>query len=318
LLAGLLNEALTMSNSTPSPLQALSDGLASAVAHAARSIVSVHARPRLPSTGVHWRDGVIVTTEGTVRRPDGITVTLPDGQTVPATLQGKDAGTDLAVLRIATGLLPVADIASSTLRPGNLVLALGRLDDSGPRTSFGAVSSIGGPYRSWKGGEIDWRLQSGLTIYPGFGGGPLVDVVGAVHGVNSGALSRPLATTIPVRTVERTLAALLAKGYVARGYLGAALQPVRFSEAATKRLALPQRAGLVILDVDPDGPAAAGGLLLGDVVVGVSGQPIETPEDLLKLLGGDMVGRTLRLDLVRGGARTTMELLVGERPRRTA
>jgi S1-C subfamily serine protease len=307
-----------MSADSPGPLQALSEALAEAVERAGRAVVSVHARPRLPSTGVHWRDGLIVTTDGTIRRPDGIQVTLPDGRTVGATLQGRDPGTDLAVLRIEPGLLPVAAIAATTLKPGHLVLALGRIDESGPRTSFGAVSSVGGAWRSWKGGEIDWRLQSSVTIYPGLGGGPLVDVEGRVHGINSGGLSRTMATTIPVRTVERVLGALLARGYVARGYLGAALQPVRFSPAARQRIGLVHEGGLVVLEVDPDGPAAVGGLMLGDVLTSANGQQLHSPDDLLRLLAPDMVGRTLALDLVRGGARAAAELLIGERPRRSA
>jgi S1-C subfamily serine protease len=307
-----------MSSHTPGPLQALSDALAEAVERSARAVVAVHARPRLPSSGVHWRDGIVVTTDGTVRRAEGITVTLPDGKSVDATLVGRDPGTDLAVLRIPAGALPVAQLATEPLSPGHLVLALGRLDESGPRSSFGAVSSTGGAWRSWKGGEIDARLLSDLTIYPGLGGGPLVDVSGRVHGINSGGLSRGLATTIPARTVERVLGALLTRGYVARGYLGAALQPVRFSEAARKRIGLGEAGGLVVLEVDPDGPASAGGLMLGDVVVAANERRLESPEDLLRLLSADMVGCTLKLDLVRGGAKAAVELLVGERPRRSA
>lgn len=307
-----------MSSNSQGLLQALSDALAEAVERSARAVVTVHARPRLPSSGVHWRDGFVVTTDGTIRRTDGITVTLPDGKSVGATLQGRDPGTDLAVLKIPAGELPVADVATGTLTPGHLVLALGRLDESGPRSSFGAVSSVGGAWRSWKGGEIDARLQSDLTIYPGLGGGPLVDVAGKIHGINSGGLSRGLATTIPVKTVERVLSALLTKGYVARGYLGAALQPVRFSESARKRIGLNDAGGLVVLEVDPDGPASVGGLLLGDVVIAANGELLEGPEDLLRLLKPEMVGRTLKLDLVRGGVKSSAELLVGERPRRTA
>src|SRR5258705_18821 len=181
-----------------SSIAALSDGLADAVAAAGASLVAVHARPRLPSTGVHWKDGVVVTTEGTVRQDEDITVTLPDGKRIAATLAGRDRGTDLAVLRIPTGSLPVPKLGDpAALRPGNLVLALGRLDEGGARAAFGAVSATGGKWRSWKGGEIDRWLQSDLTIYPRLGGGPLVDPTRRVHAVDSRAVSRPLATTIP-------------------------------------------------------------------------------------------------------------------------
>ena len=242
---------------TRTSLATFSDELADAAAAAGAAIVAVHARPRLPSTGVHWQDGLVVTTDGTIRRQEDITVTLPDGRNVPATLAGRDRGTDLAVLRIPAGSLPIARLGdSSTLRPGNLVLALARLGDDGPRVSFGAVSSVGGPWRCWKGGEIARRLQSDLTIYPGFGGGPLVDAAGRIHGINSGGLSGALATTIPNETVDHVLKRLLEHGYVARGWLGAAMQPVRFSAEISKRLGLSHDGGLIILGVEADGPAA--------------------------------------------------------------
>jgi S1-C subfamily serine protease len=297
-------------------LSAFSDQLADAVERAASSVVSVHARPRLPSTGVHWRDGVVVTTDGTVRRDQGIEVTLPDGKRIPAELAGRDPGTDLAVLRIAPGRLPTAQLGDpAALRPGHLVLALGRSGDAGPRVAFGAVSATGGKWRSWKGGELDLWLQSDLTVYPGLGGGPLVAPDARVLGINSGALSRPLATTIPVRTVERALDQILTKGYVARGWLGAAMQPVRFSAAMRTRPGIGHEGGLVILSVEPEGPASHAGLLVGDVIVALDGHPTGHPDQVLELLAGDVVGRNLAVELVRGGRSERAELLVGERPR---
>ncbi len=296
-------------------LTTLSDQLADAVAQAGAAVVAVHARPRLPSTGVHWRDGIVVTTDGTVRREEDLTVTLPDGAAAPATLVGRDRGTDLAVLRVKAGLLPVARLGdAATLRPGHLVLALARLDDAGPRAAFGAVSAVGGRWRCWRGGEIDRLLQSDLVIYPGFGGGPLVDAQGRIHGINSGGLSRSLATTIPATTVDRVLTQLVERGYVARGWLGAAMQPVRFNPAAQQRLGLAHEGGLVVIAVEPEAPAALAGLLVGDVIVAVDHQPVDDPEQMLEVLAGDVVGKTLHLDLVRGGARATADVLVGERP----
>jgi S1-C subfamily serine protease len=297
-----------------STLTALSDQLADAVAKAGASLVAVHARPRLPSTGVHWRDGIVVTTEATVRRDREIDVTLPDGSRASATLAGRDRGTDLAVLRIPQGRLPVASIGDPAgLQPGHLVLALARLDGTAPRAAFGAVSATGGRWRCWKGGEIDRLVQSDLYLYPGFGGGPLVDASGRVHGINSGGLSRPLATTIPVETVNRVVDQLLQRGYVSRGWIGAAMQPVRFDEATRGRL---QRdGGLLLLSIEPDAPAARAGLLVGDVIVAIDGAPIDHPDHLRDRLAGDVVGSSLKLELVRGGALVTSDVVVGERPR---
>jgi S1-C subfamily serine protease len=305
---------------TRTSLAILSDQLADAAASASDSIVAVHARPRLPSTGIHWQDGVLVTTDGTIRRESDITVTLADGRTLPATLAGRDRRTDLAVLKIAAGSLPTARLGDpASLRPGHLVLGLARLGEGGPRVSFGAVSAVGGRWRCWKGGELDRLLQSNLALYPGFGGGPLVDATGQIHGINSGGLSRAFATTIPVETVNRVVGQLLERGYVARGWLGAAMQPVRFNPAAQRRLGLDTDSGLVILTVEPDGPAASSGLLVGDVIVKLGGRPIENVEDLVDALGAsDVVGRTFNLDLVRGGERIKADVVIGERPRRSA
>jgi S1-C subfamily serine protease len=302
-----------------SSLARLSDQLADAVDRASASIVAVHARPRLASTGVHWRDGLVVTTDATVRHDRNLRVTLPDGSAADATLVGRDRGTDLAVLRIAAGRLPVPAFGDpATLRPGHLVLALARLDGGGPRAAFGAVSATGGRWRCWKGGEIDLQLQSDLDLYPGFGGGPLVDVDGRIHGINSGGLSRPLATTIPVGTVDRVLGQLVERGYVARGWLGAALQPVRFGPVERQRMGVTQDGGLLVLSVEPDGPAASGGMMVGDVLVAVAGQAIDRPEQVLEALAGDVVGRSLVFDARRGGAPARLEILIGERPRRQA
>jgi S1-C subfamily serine protease len=305
---------------TRTSLAILSDQLADAAANAGQFIVAVHGRPRLASTGIHWQDGVVVTTDGTVRRDSDITVTLPDGREQPATLAGRDRRTDLAVLRIPSGSLGTARLGDpASLKPGHLVLALARLGQGGHRVSFGAVSAVGGRWRSWKGGEIDRLLQSSLTLYSGFGGGPLVDATGQIHGINSGGLSRAFATTIPVETVNRTVRQLLERGYIARGWLGAAMQPVRFNPAAQQRLKLDSDSGLVVLSVEPDGPAASAGLLVGDVIVKLGGQPIEDTEDLVDALGAsDVVGRTFNLDLVRGGELVKADVLIGERPRRSA
>ena len=294
----------------------LSNQLAGAVERGAESIVAVHARPQLASTGVHWRDGLVVTTNGTVRRDRDITMTMPNGKRIEATLQGRDPSTDVAVLRIATGVLPVATLGDAgALRPGHLVLALARLDDTGPRAAFGAVSVVGGAWRPWGGGEIDRLILSDVNLYPGFGGGPLVDPSGQVLGINSGRLSRPYATTLPAETVNRVIGQLASRGYVRRGYLGATMQPVELQQQLRSRLGLDRGGALLVVSIEPDGPSAAGGLLVGDVIMAIAGRPVAEPEDVLKALDGDTVGRTLPLELVRGGRLEQVEVLIGERPR---
>jgi S1-C subfamily serine protease len=305
-----------MSHPHSQTLLDLSDQLARAVERGAESIVAVHARPQLASTGVHWREGLLVTTNGTVRRDQDIGVTLPDGKRLGAALQGRDPSTDLALLRIPGGALPVATPGDAgALKPGNLALALARLDETGPRAAFGAVSVVAGTWRPWGGGEIDRLLQSDINLYPGFGGGPLVDAAGQVLGINSGRLSRLYTTTLPVETVNRVIDQLASHGYVRRGYLGAAMQPVRLQQQLRSRLGIDREGGLLVSTIQADGPSAAGGLLLGDVIIGIGGNPVAEPEDVLKVLNGDTAGRTLAFELVRGGRLETVEVLIGERPR---
>ena len=141
-------------------LLSLSNDLAAAVERAARAVVTVHARPRLPSTGVLWRPGIVVTAEHTVRVDEEIRVTWSDGRAAPATLVGRDPGTDLAVLRIGESDPTTAEIGDSAeLKVGHLVLAVGY----GPRASWGVVSAVGGAWRTGRGGEVD-RLEAGVVV----------------------------------------------------------------------------------------------------------------------------------------------------------
>ncbi len=299
-----------------SSLTEISDQLAEAVSSAAASIVAVHARPRLASTGVHWRDGVIVTTDATVKRTDDIAVTLPSGERVSATLAGRDPGTDLAALRIPVGRLPIAArSAAADLRPGHLVLALARTGNDGPQATFGVVSSVGEAWRTWRGGTLDRRVQSDVELYPGFGGGPLVTAHGTIAGINSGGMSKPLCVTIPDTTIDRILDSILNRGYVARGWLGASMQTVRFSESATAKLGFDGQGGLVVLDVEHDSPAAHGGVMIGDVLVRIDETRITRHDDVMAFLGSDRVNTTVQLQVVRGGAVVMVPVVIGERPR---
>jgi S1-C subfamily serine protease len=299
-----------------STLSDLSSQMADAVSAVGASVVAVHARPRLASTGVHWRDGIIVTTDATVKRPDDISVTLPNGQRVSATLAGRDPGTDLAALRIPTGLLPVAPrAAAADLHPGHLVLALARTGGDGIQATFGAVSAVGPAWRTWRGGTLDRRVQSDLALYPGFGGGPLVTAHGGVAGINSGGMSKPLCVTIPDTTIDRILDAVMNRGYVARGWLGASMQTVRFSDSATQKLGFDGRGGLVVLDVEHDSPAAHGGMMIGDVIVMIDDKRITQHDEVMVFLGGERVGTTVQMHVVRGGSVVVLPVVIGERPR---
>jgi len=293
-------------------LVSLSNDLASAVERAARAVVTVHARPRLPSTGIVWRSGLVVTAEHTVRLESDLRVTWTDGQSAAATLVARDPGTDLAVLRVEESGRPAAELGdSSALRAGHLALAVGY----GPRASWGVISATGGPWRTWRGGDVDRLLRVDLVLYPGFSGGPLVDASGAVVGVVTSGLSRQLELAVPATTVSRVVDELVSRGRVSRGYLGVGLQPVALTEAF-KRLAPGAGLGLMIVSLEPEGPAARAGLLLGDVLTALEGTPLHDPGDVTVAIAGRPVGSAVRVSLIRAGSPLDVSVTVGERPSR--
>ena len=294
-------------------LAALSDDLAGAVERAARSTVAIHARRRIPSSGTAWRPGVIVAASHTIAREDEISLTLPDGRTAPATLAGRDETTDLAVLRTEAALTPVERADAGALRVGNLVLAVGRPGQS-VTASLGVLSAVGAEWRTWQGGRIDRFLRLDLSIYDGFSGGPLVEAGGRALGLNTSGLARGMALTIPGSTVDHVADLILSGGRLTRGYLGLASQPVRLPEGLRQGLNLGSDFGLVIVNVEPDGPADRAGVLLGDILVALDGAPVSEPADVLAALGPDRVGRPIAARLLRAGQPTEVTITVGSRP----
>src|SRR5437870_2596831 len=203
-----------------SQLAALSNELAAAVKQVEGHVVAVHARPRFSSSGVLWRPGVLVTAEHTVRREEEITVTLPDGTNQPATLAGSDPGTDVAVLKTNwAGGRPVAQNVADPA-PGNLVLSLGRSEDSGVNATMGIVSAVSGTWRTWRGGRLDRYIRLDLTLYPGSSGGVVVNTAGEAIGIATSALSRIAGLAIPASAIDRVVDQILAHGKVTRGYPG--------------------------------------------------------------------------------------------------
>ncbi len=290
-----------------STLSALSNDLAAAVERGGRAVVAVHGRQHMPSSGVLWRQNVVVTAEHALKREEEITITLPDGRNVPATLAGKDSGTDLAVLKLEASDAGAAELGDGAgLKPGHVVVALGRSSERGVNASLGVISGLSGPWRTWRSGHVDQLIRLDVALYPGFSGGPLIDVDGRVLGVNTSGLSRVMPVTIPISTVNRVVQDLLETGRVARGYLGVGMHPVRLPEG---------RSGVIVIDVQADGPAGRAGLLIGDVLLKLNGAAITDTDDVHANLGPASVGNKLKASIVRGGQDKEIEIIVGERPK---
>jgi len=292
-------------------LLALSNDLAAAVERAGRAVVGVNARARLGSTGVHWRGGLIVTADHTVQADEEITVTRPDGRAVAATVAGRDPSIDLAVLKIEAPDVETAEVSTDAARVGHIVLALG----AGPRASWGVVSAIGARRGARSAaGEL---LHLDLTLYPGFSGGPLVDVQGRVVGINTSGTSRHLQLAIPAAAVNRVVDELVRRGRIPRAYLGVSTQPVRLPDALRQRMDLAQQTAVIVVEVQPSSPAASAGLLIGDVIVSLGGIRITDPTDLKTVLRPDRVGESIIVSVLRGGEPRDLPVNVGERSRRS-
>ena len=289
-------------------LAALSNELAGAVEKTGKAVVAVHARPRFASSGVFWRPGIVVTAEHTIRREEEITVTLPDGTNAPATLAGADPGTDVAVLKVEGSTHPPVARAAADPVPGHLILAIARSEDSGVNATMGIVSAVSGSWRTWRGGRLDRYIRLDLTLYPNSSGGVVVTTTGEAIGIATSTLSRIAGVAIPGSTIDRVVDEILARGSVSRGYLGVGLQPVELPD---------RRTGLIVLSLEPDGPAAKAGVLIGDILISLGGANVGDTEDIQSLLERHRVGAGVEGEFLRGGTSRNATIVIGERPRRS-
>ena len=289
-----------------------SNSLTSAVEKGGQSTVLVDARKRYPASGIAYAADLVLTADHVVTRDD-IRVLTPDGKTVSASVAGRDPGTDLALLRLSEKALKPASLAKADAKVGQLVLALGRPTPAGMQASWGIVTAIGGPVRTARGGLLDEYLQTETTSYPGFSGGPLVDSEGDVLGLNTSGLTHGSALTLPAKFAWRIADALAKHGSVKRGYLGVRSQVVDLPEAAKTNLKRDQVSGLLVAWLESGGPAERGGILVGDILVAVAGQHISDPDDLFVALNSDTVGKSVAVEILRGGQLTTINVTAGER-----
>jgi S1-C subfamily serine protease len=294
------------------PLAALSDTTAKLVEGAASSIVSVHGGSRWHSSGIHWRSGIIVTAEEVLERDENIQLTLPGGQTIDASLVGRDPSTDVAVLRFQPDGLPTAASASASLRAGEAIFALGSHEGTA-LAAFGIVALAGGAWRSSRGGTIDNFIRLDLALNPVAEGGALIDVQGRVLGMTIlGPRRRALA--IPTPTIDRAVDQLLARGHVFRGYLGAGLRSLKGELRQDISPTSSSGRGVLVIDVDPEGPSKRAGLFVGDIIISWNGNPIDRVRDVMHRLGPESVGTSVDLGLIRGGVSATLRLIIAERP----
>ncbi len=289
------------SNKNTNTLVELSAQLSAAVERIGGHVVAIHARRRIPSSGVIWREGVIVSASHTVRRDGDVRVKLPGGDDVVAHVAGRDAATDLVVLRATELKSPPAPRAdASAARVGSFVLAVGR-PGRAVTASFGIVSADIDGWRSGSGARLDRLLRLDLAVYDGFSGGPLVAASGGVIGIDNSAFARGGAAALPASVVDTVVDELLTRGHIRRPFIGVGVHPVALGSAVVERNNLPNDVALVVVSLAEGEAADAAGILLGDLLIAVDGRALGRPSDLLDALSSVPEGGSLRATVLRGG-----------------
>jgi S1-C subfamily serine protease len=256
-------------------------------------------------------DGLILTNSHVVADAAVLTVALPDGRRSDADLVGHDPDTDLAVLKISAPDLCVARLGdSSRLRAGQLVVAVGNPYGLQHTVTAGVVSALGRSLRSTSGRLIDNVIQTDAALNPGNSGGPLVTTDGDVVGVNTAMIlgGQGLSFAVPINTARLVIPALLREGRVRRSYLGVGVQDVPLLRRVVRYFHLPSETGVLVVSLEPDGPAARAGVREGDILVECAGEPVSGADDLHRLLTVERIGRRLTIGIIRGTERLTLDV----------
>lgn len=292
-------------------LRILSNQLADAVERVAPALVLVNGRQRQPASGLVFAPDHVLTANHVLERQEEISIETHDKRTLAARLVGRDPSSDLAVLRVENLGLTPPTLADEPARVGQLILAVGRSSSEGPMASSGIVSAIGGPLRAGRDTVLERYIRTDATPYPGFSGGALIDTQGSVLGMLTTGLINGIALALPASIAWSVAGTLAQQGHVKRGYLGISSQIVQIP--AFQRAGRSQDHGLLIVKVDDDSPAQKGGMLMGDILVGIDGHAVSDSEDLHALLSSNRVGKTVPVDVIRGNRPVTLQVTIGQR-----
>jgi len=290
---------------------ALSEAFAAIVEKSSASVVRVEARRRSPSSGIVWSsDGLVVTAQHAVERDEEIEIGFFDGRTAEAKLVGRDPGSDVALLRVDATDLVVPPWSTAQPKVGHLVLSVARPGRTA-RASMGIASAVSGEWRSPAGGRLERYLQTDIAPQPGFSGSLLVDDRGNGLGMNTASLLRGHSLTVPTETLRRVTEALVAHGRVRRAFVGLGSMPIRLPVKAAR--ASGQESALLVIAVQPDGPADLSGVLLGDALLALDGHALTQVDDLIEALTEERIGAELKFRILRAGEVREIAIRAGAR-----
>jgi serine protease Do len=278
-------------------LQSFSDALVAVVRRASRSVVQVSSG-RGVGTGVIWdKSGNIATNSHVVARGYKLEVTLPSGETMAAKVIGHDRLSDIALVSIEGykgTLAPIERGDSENLSVGQFVVALANPFGEIVSACSGVITNpkgkIGGPW-------TDKMVITDVRLNRGYSGGPLVDASGRMIGMNAAVFSNR-GIAIPINVLATTVSELLSSGTVKRAYLGIVSNPIMLPDEVAAEVG--QSEGLIVLSVEQGSPAKKGAVAVGDIIVGLNSNSIETYHDLQKILTSGVIGKEIELIVLRG------------------
>jgi S1-C subfamily serine protease len=299
-------------NMEESVLTALSDSMVRAAATAGASTVRVDGRKGQSASGTIYQPGWIIAASHAVERQNGIQIEMADGSQAPAQLVGRDPASDLCLLRVESQGA-AAETYGEEAKVGQIVLALGRPTSEGIQASLGVVGAVSGPLPARNGRLLERFIRTDAIPYPGFSGGPLVDGDGHVLGINTSGFVPGASLAVPSGIAWQVAQALRQFGRMKRGFLGVQSQPVELPPDVADQLKRGQKNGLLLVGVERGQPADQAGLMVGDILVAFEGSPLEEHEQLLRRLAGSLAGKTVTLEVLRGGRLVNVNVKVGER-----
>jgi S1-C subfamily serine protease len=290
----------------------LSKAFSGAIEAIQDSIVAIHGGGRSTSSGVVWRPGIVVTTHHGLRYRKGVKVNH-SGDLLDASLIDSDPRTDLAVLRLSSENLRPIESTTNDTYAGEVVLSVGRSRLGDISASCGIIARTGDPWRTWHGGQIDRLIRPDIQLYVGQSGSALINEQRQVLGINSPALARRAVITIPTRTIDRIVDAILERGHVPRPFLGIAMQAVPIPEPVRSLFPAEAEQALLVMHVEPKAPAALAGVMVGDLIVSTNSSAIDNVRDFLHWLSSLHIGDTISLVVIRGGVKVDLTVNVADR-----
>ena len=294
---------------SPDVLTQLSAAISARAEVAKNAVAVVRLGEERHLTGMVWQPDVVVVSEQSLPRKDEFELVAPGGSTLSAKLAGRDASTNIAILKTA-GPMAAPAFTAADAQVGTLVLAFGADGAGSASARLGLVNLVGGEWHSRRGGLIDRRIILDMALASREEGGPVFDAAGGCLGMSTfGPRGRVI--VIPHATLAREVPQLIKDGHVARGWLGVALHAVAVPDAL--RESADQTGGMMVMSVVENGPAAQAGIVAGDIILSVNGISANRFRKLARYFGSDSIGRKADVRLIRSGAVVTVQTTIAER-----